>query len=82
MQTSKEGKDALKMIIEYGFEELNLHRLWAEIFSLVKENVKLFEQMKFVKEGTSREKLWRNGKWYNSFLYSKLSTEYINGKKN
>lgn len=81
-QISNEGRDTLKIIIKYGFEELNLHRLWVEIFSLVKENVKLFEQMKFVKEGTSREKLWRNGKWYDSFIYSKLSTEYINGKKN
>jgi RimJ/RimL family protein N-acetyltransferase len=81
-QKTSEGRDTLDLIIGYGFGELNLHRLWAEIFSLAKENMELFEKMKFVKEGTSREKLWRNGKWWNSFLYSKLSTEYTNEKKN
>ena len=81
-QKTSEGKDTLDLIIGYGFGELNLHRLWAEIFSLAKENIELFEKMKFIKEGTSREKLWRNGKWWNSFLYSKLSTEYTNEKKN
>ena len=61
---------------KYGFEELNLHRLWVEIFEIAKENIKLFEQLKFVKEGILRDKVWRQGKWWNSIFYSKLSTEY------
>jgi len=65
-------------IIEYGFEELNLHRLWVEIFEISKENITLFEKLKFVKEGVLRDKVWREGKWWNSIIYSKLSTEYYN----
>jgi hypothetical protein len=69
-QRSKEAKNTLDLIIKYGFDELNLHRLWVEIFDTIPENIKLFEKMKFVKEGTLRDKLWRNSKWHASFIYS------------
>ena len=75
-QKTKEANDTINTIIGYGFEELNLHRLWVEIFEISKENIQLFEKLKFTKEGILREKLWRKGKWWNSILYSKLSTEY------
>ena len=35
----------------------------------------LFESLNFVKEGTLRDKLWRNRKWYDSHIYSKLVTD-------
>jgi hypothetical protein len=80
-QKSKEAFDTLEIVTRYGFGELNLHRLWVEIFSISIENIRLFEKMKFVKEGELRDRLWRNGKWWNSVLYSKLSTEYKHEKK-
>ena len=43
-QTKSEAKEVINLIVEYGFEELNLHRLYVEIFSLMKENIKLFSQ--------------------------------------
>lgn len=75
-QATKESRDALNLILEYGFKELNLHRLWVEIFSLAEENITLYEKMKFKKEGTFRDKVWRDGKWWDSFIYSKLSHEF------
>lgn len=81
-QKTKQATDTIKIITKYGFEELNLHRLWVEIFSIATENIQLFEKLKFVREGHLREKLWRNGKWWNSTIYSKLDTEYANEKKN
>ena len=35
----------------------------------------LSESIKFQKEGTLRDKLWREGKWHNSTIFSKLSTD-------
>ena len=72
-QKSKEAKNTLELLTNYAFNELNLHRLWVEIFDTIPENVKLFERMKFVKEGKLRDKLWRNSKWHDSFIYSKLN---------
>ena len=67
--------------MEYGFGELNLNRLWVEIYDNMKENIKLFEKMNFIKEGCLRQKIWRKNRWWDSFIYSKLSEEYY-AKKN
>ena len=58
--------------------ELGLHRIWAEIFEIAPERIKLFEKMNFIKEGNLRDKLWRNKKWYDSLIFAKLT----DGKQN
>jgi RimJ/RimL family protein N-acetyltransferase len=75
-QVSKEAKDIVDLIMDYGFGELNLNRLWVEIFGNAKENIKFIELLKFTKEGTLRQKVWRNGTWYDSHIYSRLSHEH------
>ena len=66
----------IKILTSYGFGELGLHRLWAEIFEIAPERIKLFETIGFKKEGKLRDKLWRNKKWYDSLIFSKI----VNGK--
>ena len=78
----KESREVIKIITDYGFDELGLHRIWAEIFEIAPERIKLFEKMNFKKEGKLRDNLWRNGKWYNSFIYSKLAARSEHGKTN
>ena len=75
-QTKPEAKEVINLVMEYGFEELNLNRLYVEIFSLMKENIKLFTKMKFFKEGQLREKIWRQNKWWDTLIFSKLAKEY------
>ena len=75
-QKKKEARDTIHTILKYGFEELNLHRIWAEIFSTAQENIALFNKIGFVREGILRQKLWRDGKWWNSHIYSMLSSEF------
>lgn len=72
-QKRKESKDTISLLIKYGFDELNLHRLWVEIYNIAPENIKLFKKMKFSKEGVLRHRLWRDGKWHNSFIFAKLA---------
>ena len=74
----KESLEAIKIISSYGFDELGLHRIWAEIFEIAPERIKLFEKMNFIKEGNLRDKLWRNKKWYDSLIFPKLT----DGKQN
>ena len=75
-QKTKEANDTIHTILKYGFGELNLHRIWAEIFSTAQENITLFNKIGFVREGILRQKLWRDGKWWNSHIYSILSSEF------
>jgi RimJ/RimL family protein N-acetyltransferase len=74
-QKTKEAKETISLLINYGFGELNMRRLWVEIFDTIPENIKLFESLNFHREGILRDKLWRQRKWHNAYIYSKLSTD-------
>lgn len=75
-QKTPVGRESLKLVMDYGFKELNLHRLSIEIFAIAKEDIHLYKNMNFTKEGTLRDKVWRDGKWWDSYIYSKLSNEF------
>tara|TARA_B110000014_G_C20102504_1_gene579045 strand:+ start:522 stop:1040 length:519 start_codon:yes stop_codon:yes gene_type:complete len=72
-QKTKEAKETIEILKKYAFDELNLHRLWVEIFAIATENRALFKQMKFQEEGILKEKLWRKGQWWDSIVCSIIS---------
>lgn len=67
--------DAANVMIDYAFGILNLHRLWAEIYSIDEAKKKFFNKLKFTLDGEFRETYWYNNKWHNSLFYSLLSTD-------
>ena len=70
------GTDTLKTLMKYGFKELNLHMLFGEIFEYNKANIRLFEKCGFKKDGVLRDRLYRDGKYWNSIFYSILEEEW------
>jgi RimJ/RimL family protein N-acetyltransferase len=64
--------DAAKVMEKYGFEELNLHKVWAEIYSIDNEKISLFDKLGFIKEGEFKETHWTSGQWVNSLYYGKI----------
>ncbi len=68
--------DAAKLVMQFAFEELGLHRLWAEIYSFDEKKGRMFERLGFSLEGQHRDTHWTEGKWCDSLYYSKLLTEY------
>lgn len=67
--------DAGSIMARYGFEELGLHRLWAEIYDYDDLKRKFFEKLGFKLEGRHRETHWSEGKWHDSLFYSLLNGE-------
>ena len=67
--------DAAKSMIQYGFEELNLHRLWSEIYAMDEKKKHLFASLGFVHETTHKETHWTEGKWVDSWYYRLLRNE-------
>lgn len=61
--------DAARVMIKYGFEELNLHRLWAEIYDFDVKKQRMFETLGFSFEGRHKEQHWTEGKWCDSLYY-------------
>jgi len=75
------GTEVVKALLEYGFKKLNLHKIH---LGVNKDNLganKCYKKSGFIYEGTIRDFHFRNGRYYNTNLYSILEGEY-NAKKN
>lgn len=65
--------DAAKVMMKYGFEELNLHRLWSEIYDFDEAKKEMFKALGFEIEGRHKQTHWTDGKWCDSLFYSILN---------
>ena len=68
--------DAAKTMIKYGFEELNLHRMWSEIYDIDEKKKEFFRVLGFKHEATHISTHWTEGKWVNSLYYRLLEDDY------
>lgn len=73
--------EALKKVLEYGFIELQLHRIEALIAAENEPSLKLLQRYGFKKEGTMREDYVVDGKNEDSECYSLLKWEWENNNK-
>ncbi|WP_100333611.1 GNAT family N-acetyltransferase [Bacillus alkalisoli] len=74
------GTEALKILLDYAFLELNLHRVSLRVFSLNERAIHIYKKLGFVKEGVVRESLYRNGKWHDIITMGILKKEYTSGQ--
>lgn len=65
--------DAAKLLEKYGFEELNLHRLYAEIYSIDEKKLIFFKNLGFKKEGHFKDTHWTHGNWVDSIYFAKIN---------
>lgn len=70
------GEEALRLLLRYCFQELDLHRVSTENFEYNGTWRDLLERMGFEKEGTAREYLCRDGEYWDKELYALLEQEY------
>lgn len=71
------GKEALRNLIQYAFETLNLHKLWATVFSYNMPSQRLFEGLGFRKEGLLRQETYREGRYHDVIRYGLLREEAV-----
>lgn len=71
------GSETMKLLLEYGFVNLNFHRIQLNVLEFNESAIALYEKFGFKQEGTYREFVLRDGKRYNLFLYGLLKNEWI-----
>jgi RimJ/RimL family protein N-acetyltransferase len=69
------GKEALMLMCDYGFKELNLHKIWCEVYDN-NVSVNLYRKIGFKDEGILRDNYFHEGKYGNSFVLSVLENEW------
>jgi RimJ/RimL family protein N-acetyltransferase len=70
------GKEALKMLIDFGFYEFNLHRIQLSVIAYNERAIRLYEGLGFVREGSYREFVNRGGNRVDLCLYGLLKHEW------
>ena len=69
------GKDMLRTILKFGFEDLNLNRIWYEVYGN-NTALDLYKKIGFKEEGVLRESVFKNNTYVNSHILSMLKKEY------
>jgi len=68
---------ALRCLIEYGFDELGLRRIWAESFEGNAGSQAVLKKLGFIEEGRCRSVLWRDGRWHDSIISARLRDDPV-----
>jgi len=66
------GKETIKLLLNYGFNELNLYRIQLNVLEFNIHAIHLYERFGFKKEGAFREFVLRDGNRYDLLLYGLL----------
>jgi RimJ/RimL family protein N-acetyltransferase len=71
------GTDAMRLILQYGFIELNLHRISLGVHSYNKRAFKSYEKVGFKVEGVMRHDTFREGRRTDGIYMGILRTEWL-----
>ena len=67
--------EAVKLVVQFAFETLNLHRVEAFIAPTNISSMRVVEKIGFQQEGLMRELLYINGKWVDHYMYAILQRD-------
>jgi RimJ/RimL family protein N-acetyltransferase len=67
------AEDAAKLLIDYGFNNLNLHKIWMELYEFDIKKINFFKDiLNFNQDGILTDNCYEGGKYWNSLILYKL----------
>jgi RimJ/RimL family protein N-acetyltransferase len=75
-QDKAQGTEAIGLLLDYAFNELNLHRVELEVVSYNERAKSAYRKLGFTKEGSKREYGQRDGQRYDLEIDGLLADEY------
>ena len=73
--------DACLVLLEYGFSQINLNKIWTEIYEFDQRKIDLYDRLNFQVDGRLRENYYFEGKWWQSIILSKLASEHLEERR-
>jgi len=70
------GADTLRALLRYGFDYLNLHRIYLRFFAGNDRGQRCYEKVGFKAEGRFREHSFRHGRWIDEVRMGILEDEW------
>ncbi len=70
------GTEACRLLVRYGFEQLNLHRINSGVISFNERSARMHRRVGFKEEGRQREGMFRNGQFHDLIYFGLLRSEW------
>ncbi len=71
------GADAIKTLLRYAFEELNLHKVYLRVHDFNPRGMRCYQKCGFREEGRLRQHIFRHGQWHDEIWMGVLRDEFI-----
>lgn len=71
------AEESCKLLLNYGFNELSLNKVWTEIYEFDIKKKALYDKLNFKQDGLLRQNYWYDGKWWDSRILSVLKSENL-----
>lgn len=75
------AEDCTRTLLQYGFGELGLHKVWTEIYEFDDKKRKLYDTFGFHLDGVLRDNYFHEGKFWNSHILSLLDNEFLDNRR-
>jgi len=70
------GTEATPLILDYGFKQLNLHRISSSALEFNERSIKLHKRIGFKEEGRFRKARFKNGQFCDEIVFGLLREEW------
>ncbi|WP_105614200.1 GNAT family N-acetyltransferase [Vallitalea okinawensis] len=70
------GTDAMNILIDFIFNEMNLNKIKLKVYSFNKRAIRCYEKCGFKQEGVLRQEIFRNGSYHDQIVMGLLRSEY------
>lgn len=70
------GTEAMQLLLKHGFNTLNLHRVWLQVYAKNQRGIRAYEKAGFINEGIFRQAHYQHGRYYDVHLMSVLKQEW------
>ncbi len=72
------GTDAMKTLVRFIFEQMNIHKIKLNVFSYNERAIKSYEKCGFRIEGKLLQEIYRDGKYYDDIIMGLIRETYMN----
>lgn len=70
------GTETMQLLLRHGFNTLNLHRIWLQVYAKNQRGIRAYEKAGFIFEGKYRQAHYQQGKYHDIHLMSILKEEW------
>lgn len=71
-QNKGAGSEAVRQLVAFGFEDLNLRRIVLQVFATNERAIRVYEKNGFVREGLLRQAAFIDGRWVDVLCMAKM----------